>query len=133
MRTYDEILADAKPGSAFSNSSQFEHWAGGPRGCYTCRNDDEQTERYCSILCAAVGGGGIPREWTTETAEDHIHGNYTCTEYDRRPDDGDSGKEPDPDPGPPPAMEGQIDMFEVFAERIADEATAQQVESVTTR
>jgi hypothetical protein len=134
MRSFSEIAADAQPGSAFSNNSQFEYWAGGPRGCYSCRNDSMDRpgpEKFCPILSVAVTGGGIPQEWTTGTDEDHIHGNYTCTEYDRRPDGGGDGDdEPEPDPGPPPVMEGQIDLFEVFADRIADEASAMQVEAV---
>jgi hypothetical protein len=133
MRSYDEILADIKPGPAFSNSDQFEYWADGPRGCYSCRNDSmgggpDEPEKFCPILSAAVGGAGIPQEWTTVTDEDHIHGDYTCAEYDERPDDeGDDG--PDPEPTPPPVIAGQIDMFEVFADRIVDEASVQPTEA----
>lgn len=126
MRTYDQIIADARPGSPFSNSTQFEIWAAN-RGCYTCRNDDlgeGGDEKHCPILSASLMGV-TPKEWTTATDEDHIHGNYTCSEYDERPDDDggpDDPDDPEPDPGPPPVIEGQVDMFEVFADQIAEQA-----------
>ena len=120
MRTYDEIAADARKGSAFSNGTSFEIWAS-RRGCWTCRNDDD-TEKYCPILSVALATGKTPAEWV-ELDKDEIQ-NYTCTEYDERRDDGPDEDQPEPDPGPPPVMDGQIDMFEVFADRIADEAAA---------
>ena len=123
MRTAEQIEATARPGSAFSNSSQFEYWASN-RGCWTCRNDDQATEKWCPILGVALSSGKTPAEWVTFSEQDEIHGNYTCTEYDERRDDGpDDGDDPEPDPGPPPVIDGQIDIFEVFAERIADEAS----------
>lgn len=122
MKTYDEIAAAARDGNAFSNSSQFEYWASN-RGCYTCRNDDDATEKWCPILSVALATGKTPAEWTTLTEEDEVHGTYTCTEYDERRDDG-PDDEPDPEPSPPPVIDGQIDMFEVFADRIADEASS---------
>jgi hypothetical protein len=125
MRTYDEISADAREGSAFSNSTQFEIWAAG-RGCYSCHNDDlgiGGDTLHCPILSAALMGV-TPREWTAETDEDHVYGRYVCSEYDERPDDDDGPDgDPEPDPGPPPVIDGQIDMFEVFADRIADEVS----------
>jgi hypothetical protein len=118
----DAIPAEAREGRAFSNSTQFEIWAAN-RGCYTCTKDDDATEKYCPILTAALQGG-IPPEWTCETEQDYLHGNYTCSDYEERHDDDgpDGGDDPEPDPGPPPVVEGQIDMFEIFAERIADQA-----------
>jgi hypothetical protein len=132
MRTPDQILADARGGSAFSNSSQFEYWASN-RGCWTCRNDDAETEKWCPILGVALSSGKTPAEWVTFSEKDEIYGNYTCTEYDeRRDDDGDDdGSEPDPTPGPAVELEGQIDMFEVFAEKIADDASVAQTTAVT--
>lgn len=128
MRIYEQIMADATDGPAFSNSTQFEVWAAN-RGCYTCRNDDlgenGGVEKFCPILSASLMGV-IPREWTTATAEDDLHGNYTCTEYDERPDDGDEGDDPEPEPEPPPVIDGQIDMFEIFADRIVEQASALQ-------
>jgi hypothetical protein len=133
MRTYDEIQVSAREGSAFSNSSQFEYWANGQRGCYSCRNDSmdrrDEPEKFCPILSVSMLGNGIPAEWVTFSEEDEIHGSYTCTEYDERRDD--DGGDPESEPEPPPVVEGQIDMFEVFAERIADEAAAVQRQAVT--
>lgn len=135
MRTIDEIRADAREGSAFSNSGQFEQWAGGPRGCYSCRNDSmdrvDEPEKFCPILTVSMTGDGVPAEWLTFTDDDHIYGNYTCTEFDRRSDGGE-GDGPELEPEPPPVIDGQVDMFEVFAERIADEASV-ATEAVTTR
>jgi hypothetical protein len=117
MRTLDAIAADARPGPAFSNSTSFEIWAAG-RGCYTCRNDGLGTtgdEPHCPILTTAICDGTIPAEWTTETDDDHIYGNYTCTEYDERPDDDGGGDDdPEPEPGPPPVIEGQLSFGDLF-------------------
>jgi hypothetical protein len=124
MRSYDEIAASAREGSAFSNSSQFEYWASN-RGCWTCRNDDAETEKWCPILGVALSSGKTPAEWVTFSEEDEIHGNYTCTEYDERRDD-DPDDDGEPDPGPPPVIAGQVDMFEVFAEQITDQAAARE-------
>jgi hypothetical protein len=123
MRSYDEIAADARDGRAFSNGTSFENWASS-RGCYTCRNDDAATEKWCPILTVALSTGKTPAEWV-EFDEKSIQ-NYTCSEYDERRDEGGDGEDPDPDPTPGPAEEiaGQIDMFEVFADRIANEASA---------
>lgn len=124
MRTYDEIAETARAGRAFSNSTSFEIWSAN-HGCWTCRNDDDATEKYCPILSVALASGKTPAEWVEMS--DRVQ-DYTCTEYDRRPDDDDGDDpEPEPDPGPPPVIEGQVDMFEVFAEQIAETATAEQV------
>lgn len=124
MRTYDEILASARDGSAFSNSTSFEIWSAN-RGCGTCRNDDDATEKYCPILSVALASGKTPAEWVEMS--DRVQ-DYTCTEYDPRPDDDDGDDPaPEPDPGPPPVIEGQVDIFEVFVEHIADTASAERV------
>lgn len=134
MRTYDEISADAEKRSPFSNGTEYEMWAGRGRGCYDCANDDPEAEKFCPILSAALLGVW-PKEWLREQHEWTIgdkSGSFErvgeCTEFDRRPDDdgGGGGDEPEPDPGPPPVIEGQIDMFEVFADHIADEAAARR-------
>jgi hypothetical protein len=116
MREYEQIIADATPGSPFSNMTQFEYWA--PRWCWSCKNDDDETEKYCPILSASLMSV-TPREWTTLTAEDDLHGNYTCTEYEERRD-GNGGGDPEPEPEPPPVIEGQIDIFEVFVDKLVD-------------
>jgi hypothetical protein len=130
----DFVPADARESRAFSNSTQFEIWAAN-RGCWTCTKDDQATEKWCPILTSALTGG-IPQQWTCATEEDYLHGNYTCSEYEERPDDDGGGGEddPEPDPGPSPVIEGQIDMFEVFADKIADEASrAHPAQAVNSR
>jgi hypothetical protein len=126
-KTSDFVPADARDGSAFSNSTQFEIWASN-RGCWTCTKDDDATEKWCPILSAALAGG-IPQQWTCASEEDWLHGNYTCSDYEERRDDGPG--DPDPEPEPPPVIEGQIDMFEVLADHIADEASRERVGAVT--
>ncbi len=130
MRTSDQIQADAADDDRpFSNSTEYEIWANNGRGCYDCANDDEDTEKWCPILGVAITGSWTA-EWTRRTRTWEIggkSGSYDvvdeCTEFEhRRDDDGDSA--PEPEPGPPPVIAGQVDMFEVFAEQIADQAAS---------
>jgi hypothetical protein len=127
VRTDSEIQADAAEDRPFSNSTEYELWADRGRGCYDCANDDPDTEKYCPILGTALLGSW-PKEWTRRTHEwtaGGASGSYEvvdeCTEFEERRDD--DGGDPEPEPEPPPVIDGQIDMFEVFAERIADEAS----------
>jgi len=54
----------------------------------------------------------------TRAADPYEHVD-TCTEFERRRgDDGDEA--PAPEPEPPPVCEGQVDMFEVFADQIVE-------------
>jgi hypothetical protein len=130
MRTEDQIWEDAEDRRPFSNSTEYEIWANNGRGCYDCANDDARREKWCPILGAALMGRW-PAEWTRRTVEwsspaneswgtPAASGSYEvvgeCTEFNPR-DDG-PGDDPDPDPGPPPVVDGQIDMFEVFADQI---------------
>jgi hypothetical protein len=74
---------------------------------------------------------GRPEGQTAPTLGDKYH----CAEYTHDPDTDDGGggppnDEPDPDPGPPPTLNGQTDIFEVFAENLAAEITDQQRELV---
>jgi hypothetical protein len=124
MRTDEQIMADAADERPFSNHSEYDYWADSGKGCYDCVNDDAETEKYCPILSAALLGKW-PREWTRATHQWQIgdkSGSYevvdTCTEFERRPDDGDG---PPPDPEPVPVADGQVDMFEVFADQIVDQ------------
>jgi hypothetical protein len=124
MRTNEQIMADAADDHPFSNHSEYDMWAGSGTGCYDCLNDDEPTEKYCPILSAALLGKW-PREWTRAAHRWEIgdkSGSYEvvdeCTEFERRRDDG--GDDPEPEPEPPPVVEGQVDMFEVFADQIAE-------------
>lgn len=137
MRTSAEITADAADQRPFSNSTEYEIWAN-DRGCYDCTNDDDATEKWCPILSLAITGMW-PKEWTRRTVDWEINGKTgsyetvgDCTEFDeRRDDDGGPDDAPEPDPGPSPVIEGQIDMFEVFAERITDEVSTLPVEAAT--
>lgn len=105
MRTYDEVLADARPGSPFSNMTMFEMWA--PRWCWApCAHDDDETEKYCPILSVAVTGV-TPQEWLTL---DHVHGDYACTEFQAAPDPDDADVLQMPGL-PPPELPGQLDLF----------------------
>lgn len=127
MRSYDEIAADAADERPFSNGTEFEIWADSPKGCWNCVNDDDETEKYCPILSVAITRGVWPKEWTREKRRwqigdktGEIEGVGECTEFEERRDYG--GGDPDPEPTPPPAPEidGQMDMFEVFAEQITE-------------
>lgn len=131
MRSWRDIVADAKPGRAFSNHTHWEVWADGPRGCYSCVKDgmgvgEEQPQ--CPIYGVAVCEGVTPAEWT-----EHGLGDYTCAEYEERPDD-DGGPDdvpaPDPDPGPPAVIEGQLDIFDVYATQIIESSTSETLEAV---
>lgn len=127
MRTDAEIAADARPGRAFSNHTQWEIWAA--RWCYRCANDDDETETYCPVLTVALSGS-IPLEWSADAADTRVHGDYVCTEFDqgwaceRCGADGMSSaglvahlakrhtEEPaGPPPGPPPELPGQEALF----------------------
>lgn len=114
MRTEDEILADAVKQQPFSNSTSFEIWANSGRGCYDCRHDKPDIEKYCPILSAAYLGF-IPKEWTDQGLQD-----YDCSEFEYDDEDGDDDPEPEPVPQPVAEMDGQTDMFEVFAEHITE-------------
>lgn len=125
MRTREEITADAEPRSAFSNGTEYDMWA--DRWCYSCVNDDANTEKWCPILSVALLGSW-PKEWLRRRVHWQIgdgSGEYdavdTCTEFEERrePRDGD----PEPEPEPTPVIAGQVDIFEVFADQIAEQAS----------
>ena len=127
MRTYEEIAADAAAESPFSNSTEYEIWADSGRGCYDCRHDDAETDTFCPILSAALLSTW-PKEWTRRTVDWQIgdaSGSYEtvgeCTEFQERRDDGED--EPEPEPDPPPVIDGQVDLFEVFADQIAEQSS----------
>jgi hypothetical protein len=130
MRTEEQIAADAADKSAFSNGTEYEIWAG--RWCYECVNDNAETETYCPILSVALLGSW-PTEWTRRRVEWQIgdgSGSYeavdTCTEFERRCE---GGGDPEPTPEPPPVIDGQVDMFEVFADQIAEQASTREAVS----
>ena len=103
MRSEAEIQSSAREGKAFSNGTEWEIWSA--RWCDRCRNNDEETEKWCPIITVALVSDKTPREWTPRLVEWEAggkSGSYevvdTCTEFDeRREYDGD-GPEPDPEP-----------------------------------
>lgn len=119
MRKLDEVLRESRPGTAFSNHSQYENWSS--RWCERCCHPVEvawqeysngerpdQLEGYeggCPLLMAAMTGDVIPTEWMEQ---DHGPDRYHCIEF-RGPDDG--GGEPQPQPEPP-HMDGLFDRPE---------------------
>lgn len=120
MRSDDEIMADAADERPFSNYSEFEHWADAGRGCYDCLHYDTPTG--CPIEGTALLGKW-PKEWTRRVFKPHVDSSGIevvdeCTEFEERRDDGNS--EPEPEPEPPPVAEGQVDMFEVWADEIVE-------------
>jgi hypothetical protein len=128
VRTSEQIMADAEDRSPFSNGSEYDYWA--DRWCYRCRNDNEETEQWCPILSAAMLRV-TPKEWTPSGENGRVYGNYHCSEFEERRDDGDDpDPDPEPDPGPAPPIDGQVDMFEVFADQITERAMRPQPVSV---
>lgn len=146
MRTEQQIAADAEKRSPFSNGSEYEMWA--DRWCYRCVKDNYETETYCPILSVAMLGSwpkeltrhyvkfgarieGTNRFEVSETTADDPDGCTfvdSCTEFEERRDGG-SNPDPDPEPEPPPVIDGQVDMFEVFADQIVEQVP--QPEQVT--
>jgi hypothetical protein len=134
MRSYEEIITDAADRSPFSNHTEFDIWAA-HRGCYTCRNDGigaTGDEPHCPILTASLLQKW-PREWTPEKREWQIGGKSgsrwvvgECTEYDERRDD-DGPADDHPVPPPPPEIDGQMDIFEVFADDVIERSAVTPV------
>lgn len=119
MRTYEQIDADAMPEAPFSNGTMGYGWMG--QWCYQCKVDGpfqrNEADVGCPIILVALFGK-TPKEWTDQGLQD-----YHCSEF--VPDDeggGDEGPKPPP-PLPGDAYEGQVDMFEIFAEQVADDAS----------
>jgi hypothetical protein len=133
MRTETEIMADAADQRPFSNHTEYEIFAGSGEGCYDCVHDDPETDKFCPILTVSlIGSDGRPawpREWTRATHRWQVgdaSGSYevvdSCAEFEERPEWGgdDPDDMPEPDPEPPPVCEGQVDMFQVWAEQITE-------------
>lgn len=118
----DTIEANATDGSPFSNGTTGYDWMG--RWCDVCKIDGPfqrgVADLGCPIVLVAMLGK-TPAEWVETGVQD-----YCCTEF--IPDDhgGDDG-DPEPHPlFPPPVVEGQVDMFEVFAEQITENVSRQE-------
>lgn len=136
MRTYDEAMAAAKDQPPFSNGTEGYAWT--DNWCDTCIHDkgarDGSDESGCPLLLVALMGR-TPVEWIEQPWQ-QIKGRpegetapvlgdtYHCTEY-RSEDEGD-GDDPQPEP-PAPEVEGQQDIFGVFAEQITEQASREQV------
>lgn len=126
---HDTVMANAKDERPFSNHSEYEYWADSGRGCYDCIHDNPDVELYCPILGAALLGRW-PAEWTRRVHHWEIggkSGDYEvadeCTGFERRPDGDDGPDVPEPGPQPVAVIDGQVDMFEVFADSIAETAS----------
>lgn len=131
MRSHDEIYDDAADEPAFSNNSEYEIWA--ERWCYRCKVDAafqrDETLEGCPLLTVAVMGR-TPKEFVDAVDPREAQGDYECTEF--VPDDDEDGGE-DPMPVPPVPvgeMDGQVDMFEVFADQIVSEASVAEAVGV---
>lgn len=107
MRTAPQIENDARGGSPFSNSTEFEIWQDG--NCATCVHDKPAREGRewdgCPLL-SVVYGDLTPAEWLESEHYPNPASKYTCVEY-RHEDDGKDDPEPKPIPDPP----GQLTLF----------------------
>lgn len=114
MRTEDQIRADARPGRAFSNGTEYDIWAG--KYCYECVNDDPETEKYCPILSVAMLEPVTPKEWVAGKVVTQ-YGSYeaveSCTEFEQRRRGGD-GPDDEPTPVPQPECDGQLDIVDAY-------------------
>lgn len=110
MRTFDEALAAARDESTFSNSSQWEVWSA--KNCDRCIHDkparQEDAANGCPLILVALMDKR-PAEWLTQTEEDEVFANYTCTEFREESDPG-----PEPRPIPTPPGQGELLPREPF-------------------
>ncbi|HEX2551560.1 MAG TPA: hypothetical protein VHK64_08195, partial [Nocardioidaceae bacterium] len=120
MRTEEQIQADARDGSPFSNGTEGYAWM--ENWCGECVHNDEETETYCPILSVALLGQ-TPAEWVEQPWQQiagrpegelapTLGGQYVCTEFERRRDD--DGDDPGPEPEPPPVCDGQLDIVDAY-------------------
>lgn len=125
MRSYEEAFAAAKDGPPFSNGTEGYAWL--DNWCDQCKHDRgarQGRDEGCPLVLVSLMHR-TPVEWIDQTANGHRLGDtYHCTEF--APDD-EGGGDRDPEPDPLPPCEGQVDMFEVFADQIVE-----QVESAVT-
>ena len=110
MRTYDEAFAAARDEGTFSNSSQWESWSA--KNCDLCVHDKPARQgdegNGCPLILLALVGKR-PAEWLTQTEEQEVFADYTCTEF-RGEDDSD----PTPRPIPTPPGQGELLPREQF-------------------
>ena len=96
MRTEAEIDRDARPGSAFSNGTEWECWSS--RWCNRCIHDEWRTGKFCPLVNVAMLGDKTPLEWMNERPLS-LYERYTCIEF--RAEDGGPDPTPRPIPDPP--------------------------------
>lgn len=129
MRTYEEAMAAARPRRPFANGTEGYGWM--DNWCDRCVHDkgtrDGTDERGCPLVMVALMEK-TPVEWIDGPRDEQgrysIADQYHCTEFR----DEDEGGDDDAPPGPPaPEIEGQVDMFSVFADQITEQATREQV------
>ncbi|MET7477958.1 hypothetical protein ABZT17_26825 [Streptomyces sp. NPDC005648] len=105
MRTYDEAIKDARSEGTFSNSSQWDVWSA--KNCDRCVHDKPARQNDeangCPLILIALEGKR-PAEWLTQTEEQEIHADYTCTEFRDEND-------PDTQPRPLPVPDGQGELL----------------------
>jgi hypothetical protein len=120
VRTEEQIQAGARDGRPFSNGTEGYAWMG--NWCDECVHNDEETEKYCPILTVALLSK-TPAEWVEQPwgqiegrpegeLAPTLGGQYVCTEFERRRDDGDD--DPEPGPEPPPEVDGQLDIVDAY-------------------
>lgn len=113
-RTYNEVVADARPGRAFSNGTEGECWTA--NWCDRCAHEKKyratgNPKHCCQIYNVALGHEPrvTPAEWIDQA--DPVSGlhrlgdQYHCMYF--RPEDDPGPSEPKPIPDPP----GQLGMF----------------------
>jgi hypothetical protein len=120
MRNFDEAHAAAMEKPAFSNGTESEAWE--ENWCGRCIHDAKFRQAGvgdgCPLMLVAVLGR-TPAEWIDQRPNGHRLGDtYHCTEF-RDVEDG-PGDEPEPEPIP--VIDGQMDMFEVFADQVIEQA-----------
>ena len=109
MRTYEEIDADARDGSPFSNGTEGEGWMANwcYRPCIQDKNDD------CPLILVALMGK-TPAEWMEQPRGDSgykVFGDqYHCIEFRSEED----GPNPEPQPIPDPPDQGLLLPREPF-------------------
>jgi hypothetical protein len=95
MRTYEEAMGAARPGSPFSNSTSWEIWSSG--WCVRCKNDSpEMVDRGegCPLIMVALSNK-TPSEWFEQEGIQDYH----CVEFRSEDEGGDSEPAPEPIPG----------------------------------
>ncbi len=115
VRTEEEIKADAKRETPFSNHTSYEVWQRGTcyygNGCVHDSMSDpayrqDQPEVFCPLITASLMER-TPKEWLDEVGE--LSGK--CTEYSEAPDTVDD-HESHPEPEDDTPLPGQGSLFD---------------------